>query len=228
MAKLKGDLAKEPIKLPVARLINHSLFVKDAYKDPTDPKKESKPRYKAEIAFAKDDKAFEDFLARLLDIADQEFPGKNYSLDIDGGDLISGLIDGNQIAADRESRGKKGDAYKGMWVIRASTQYNYSGEDADGGAQVYDEQAKRIDAIAGDRSQIYSGCFGHLAVKVGVYDREDVRSKKKFDCFNYYLVAFQKTSDGEKLATGGDASALFKPVGNDGKGKLPERRRRPG
>ncbi len=229
MGKIIGALAKEAIKLPVARVINHSLFVKEAYKDLKDPKKESKPRYKVEIAWAKDDAAFNEFYDLLERIADEEFPGKQYGLDIFEGDLISGIRDGDEIAADREKRGKKGDAYKGMWVLRASTDFNYNGEDADGGAQVYGEDAKRIDAVAGDRSRIYSGCYGHLAVKVGTYQTDDARTKKKFDCLNYYLVAFQKTGDGEKLATGGDASGLFKPVGRDAaEAGAPRRPRRPG
>lgn len=226
-----GEKIKQEIKLPVARLINNSLFERDAFKGARDDGKESEPKYKVEVAWPKADKSFDDFYNMLLEIADEEFPNRNYELDIDGGNLISGILDGDKLAADREARGKKGDAYKDMWVLRASTKFNYNGDPADGGAAVYDEQVKRIDA-GGDRSKIWNGCYGHVVVKVGTYTSEDKRAKTKLDCFNFYLVAFQKTGgdvEKDKLSTSGDKSGLFKPVGREAAGAADGgRRRRPG
>lgn len=232
MAKHLGDKIKQEIKLPVARVINASLFERDAFKGDRDDGKEAELKYKIEIAWPKNDLDFEDFYTKLLEIADEEYPNQKYDLDIDKGDLVSGILDGDKLAADREARGKKGDAYKGCWVLRASTKFNYNGDPADGGAALYNEQAKLISAT-GDRSVFWNGCYGHLVVKVGTYVSEDKRAKTKYDCLNFYYVAFQKTGGDplkDKLSSGGDKSGLFKPVGRDAPGAEENggRRRRPG
>jgi len=204
----KDDLKLDAFTLPEARVINHNLFVKDAYND------RATPAYKVEVAIPEDNEevgVLEDF---LLDLADRKW-GEGTG---DDEDLVLPLLSGNKLAAKREKKGKDGDAYKGMTVIRASTLYNGDGLDAAGGVQVYDPDAERI--LPARQSEVYPGCYGIVGVNVGFYETDEGNPGIKL-----YLAAFQKTRDGERLVRAADRSTLFKPVGREGGEKRRNRRR---
>lgn len=200
MAK-KDDDKNKMFTLPEARVIHHSLFVKDQYND------KSVPAYKIELAFPKGTQEADDLLDMLLDFAVDTWG--------EGADedeyLVLPLLDGDKLARKREKKGKDGAAYKDMWVVRASTIYNKDGVDGPGGIQVYDEDVELISAA--QSAQVYPGCFGEAAVVIGTYQGDDAGPDKDepFNGLKFYLSAFQKTADGERLATGGDRSGLFKP-----------------
>lgn len=203
----KAEPAKQ-IALPEGRIINHSLFKRDQFNE------EAKPSYKIELAFPKEGGTLDSFMEELLAKADDTWPGlkgKDAEIDIDDGNLISGILDGDVLAARREEKGKKGDAYKGMWVIRANTQYNLHGVEGEGGVAVYDEAVELIQPAA--QGNVYNGCYGIAAVTIGTYTTEDKRTKVTYKAMKCYLSAFQKTKDGEKLVSQADHSKLFKPVG---------------
>lgn len=192
------------ILLPEGRLINASLFEKDAYTDPK-TQQEGKPGYKIELRFdpaqvtgqgtVEDD---------LINAACDEWgdPAEEQFLD---GKIISPLLLGDKLAARREEKGKAGDAYRGGIVIRANTMFNLHGQDAPGGIQVYGPDVKPIGPA--NQQEVYPGCFGQAAVTIGCYT--DNRGDK---ALKFYLSAFQKTRDGEPLVSARDHSTLFKPA----------------
>jgi hypothetical protein len=217
-------MSKKEFALPEGRLINESLFVKDQFNA------ESIPKYKVELVFPKEGvagffgegdgteegKTVED---RMFETA-SELWGEAGEADFEAGKLYNGLIDGDIYADDREERGKKGDAYRDMWILRADTIYNLEGDDAPGGIRVYDEEVAPIEPA--NRAQIYRGCFGIAGVTLDGY--KDSKSKQK--CLKFYLTAFQKTADGDKLSTASDKSGLFSKRNKaEGDGKRPSRRR---
>ncbi len=193
--------SSDAFTLPEGRLINHALFVKDAYKG--ERGEPGKPKYKIEIAFPKSDEdSFDALEERLCDFADEEW-GEGAG---DDEDLVIPILDGDKMARKREKRGKEGDAYKGMWVIRADTGFNKDGIDGPGGIQVFDEEAEEVPIAR--QGEVYRGCYGIAGVTIGAYESNDGNNALKF-----YLVAFQKTKDGEKLVSAADRSSLFKPTG---------------
>ena len=203
-----------------ARLINNAFWKRDKYDDA------AAPMYRFEVAFKKGDKAFDDFLNKVADYADEAhgpFKGADdlYGVfDIDGGYLASGVKDGDKMAAKREREGKPGDAYKGHWVLRASTQYNAQGQDAEGGAYVVDEDGNLVTPM--QAGKIYNGCFGRVVVTLGGYKE----AKTGYPGIKVYMNGFQKTGDGEKLVSVSAAQGLFKPVGRaEGAEAAPRRRR---
>ena len=201
MAKDNGKVKSVEVKLPEGRLINSALFTKDAYNE------KSVPKYKIEVAFSKKDKAFDEIIGEIEAAAQAKY-GSKAKLDIDGGDVVSGIIDGDKLAAKREKKGKEGDAYKGTWVIRASTIYNKHGEDGPGGITVLDEALEEVDAAQNKVDNVvYNGCYIEALTALGFYTNDDGE-----DCLNWYLKAVQKVGDGEKLAgTASDVKAAFKP-----------------
>lgn len=212
MAQATVKEKAKQIALPEGRLINHSLFKRDAYqaKDGGTP---GLPSYKIEMAYPKGT-LLDNFFAELEEAAVAKWGAKvdkPNMLNIDGGFVISGVKDGDQMAGDREAAGKAGDAYKGHWVIRANTQYNKNGAEGDGGACVYDEGVTLIEPVG--EAQVYPGCYGVLAVTIGNYMADDKVRNTKIEALKCYLVAFQKTRDGERLVASADHSSLFKPVG---------------
>lgn len=205
--------AKKEVKiimLPEGRVINHSLFEKDAYND------KSTPSYKIELAFdpadltarVNDGDSIEDELA----FAGEDEWGEKFTAKFDNGGTITPFKDGAAMAAKREEAGKNGDAYKGKTVIRANTIYNKDGADAPGGAAVFLPDLTEVNAM--NKGEIYPGCYGIAAVTIFCYKDEDSGKYAQ----KFYLRAFQKTRDGEKLATGTDKSKLFKPVGRSSAG----------
>ncbi len=200
--------------LPEGRLINSSLFVKDAYND------QSQPRYKVELVFPKDSEAAQIVEDMLLDAVKDKWGEETE----DHPDLQMSFLDGDRMAKEREEKGKAGEAYKGMYVVRADTSFNMYGDDATGGIAVYDQDVNPVDPA--NQSEVYNGCYGIAAVTTGCYEWVDPRTKKKNPGVKFYLSAFQKTRKGERLASSADKSTLFKPVGRENKAEQPEGRRR--
>ncbi len=197
MAEEPKEESLDVFTLPEGRLINHSLFVKDKYNE------KSVAAYKLEIAISATSEEIADLEEKLLDLADDQW-GEGAG---DNPDLILPLLSGNKLAEKRERKGKEGDAYRSMTVIRANTIFNKDGVDGPGGIQIFDEAAEAIPAAR--QGEIYQGCYGIAAVNVGFY--EDERSGEPG--IKFYLAAFQKTKDGDHLVTATDRSSLFKPTG---------------
>ncbi len=203
---------KKTILTPVGRLINESLFEKDQFND------EAKAYYKIEMAFPWDD--MDDLEDALQDHAQEKW-GAGAADDYVAGRIISPLLDGDKLAARREEKGKPGDAYKGMAVLRAKTLFNKHGQDAPGGVQVFGPDVAEIGAA--NREEIYPGCYGQAALIIDTYD--DSRSGDH--ALTFYLSAFQKIKDGERLMSAKDFSEVFKAVGRT-EGEGPARRRQRG
>lgn len=219
------ELSKVRHTLPESRLINHSLFIRDVYKDPKTGK-EGLPRYKVEVAFDPKDVTGEGTIEdAILDTVEAAW-GKSAPDDFLDGKIASPFIEGDRLAAAREEKGKAGDAYKGKLVLRSDTAFNRNGEDADGGAAVFDEAVHPIGILEQNTSAVYQGCHGVVAVTIACYGEINARGQDERGV-KLYLVAFQKTRDGEKLMSSQDHSKLFKPVGRD-TGASTTRRRRAG
>ncbi|KKM14083.1 hypothetical protein LCGC14_1709780, partial [marine sediment metagenome] len=89
------------ITLPEGRLINHSLFQRDQF----DP--QAKPSYKVEIAFERG------VLSEVEDELAAAAVGKwgaGSDTAYDNGDIITPVLDGDQLARRREEKDKPGDA----------------------------------------------------------------------------------------------------------------------
>ena len=192
--------------LPRGRLINHSLFEKDAFDE------KSVPSYKCEIALDPKEPGLDDIINRMYDAVCAFFnlPGEP-PLDIDNRDsnkaIITPFLDGDTMAAKRAEKGKQGDAYKGMYVVRTNTIYNRFGQDAPGGATVFDEDVGEVTIANADK--LYPGCYVQVAVALGFY----VNDKTSQKACKFYLKAVQKVGDGERLIQAKDYSQVFKPVG---------------
>ena len=198
------------VMLPEGRVINESLFEMDVYTDEK-TEKEGTPKYKVELAFDPKDVTGEGTVEDdLIEAACLEWgdPAEQEFLD---GKIKSPFLVGDKLAARREAKGKEGDAYKGKLVVRADTIFNLNGQKgAPGGIQVLDENVKPIGML--QRAAIYSGMFGQALVTISCYtktndDGDEVKAMK------FYLTAFQKTKDGDKLGGSSDHSSAFKPVG---------------
>jgi len=193
--------AQEIILLPKGRLINHSLFVADQYNSA------AKPSYKVEIAFNPGE--LDAFFNKCLDHA-----VATWGAGADADDnLIIPIKNGDKMAEKREAAGKKGDAYRGMEVIRANTIYNKDGDEGPGGVQVINMDGKSEIGPA-NKSEIYNGCYVIVAVTIGVYQKEGATDEDPTrNALTFYMSAVQKAGDGERLTTPKDHSSLFKPVG---------------
>lgn len=208
----------EKIALPEGCLTNQSLFVKDIYKDPVTGK-EGPPSYKCEVAIPMSDcDAVEEKLAAFA----VEKWGAGADTGYFDGKIRSPFLDGDKKAAEREEKGKEGNAYKGCYVVRAHTNFNLQGQDGPGGIQVFDPEVQPIDPVAS--GAIYPGCYGIALVSIGAYISSETNTKSLM----FYLSAFQKTRDGDPLISSADHSQAFKPVGRDQDGGTGGRRRREG
>lgn len=206
MAK-KDNTEDKRVVLPEGRVINCSLFEKDAYTDPKSGKS-SKPQYKIETVYGPAEVTGEGTCEdAMLDAAAAEWGQKVVDDWADEKiDIIFPFINGDKQAAKREAEGKSGDAYKGKMILRAHTTFNNMGVDGPGGAAVYGPDTAKVEAV--NQDIVYPGCYGILAVTFGAYKNNDGDF-----AITAYLVAFQKTKDGERLVTPQDHSTLFKPVG---------------
>lgn len=194
---------KELVMLPEGRLVNNALFERDQFDA------QSKPKYQVEVAIPKTDKAFDEIINKLYEAAEAEGLPQSEKFTIDGGRVPCGVLDGDAMAKRREAEGKPGDAYKGCWVIRASTLYNHEGREAEGGASVVNEYGEKV--TLHDAGQVYNGCYGITAVRIGTY-KDDGRGGTGQMATKMFLAGFQKSNDGEKLASGQDVAAAFKPL----------------
>ena len=198
---------------PIGRLVNGSLFEKDAYKD--ERGHEATPSYKIEMAF--DEVDIEALENAVVEAAIAEW-GAGAEQDYEDGIIRSPILEGDDLAKKRQEKGKSGDAYEGKVVVRASTIYNRHGEDAPGGVYVCDENAKELDFA--ERGKIYNGCHGIAALAPQAYSIDGRKG------VTFYLQGFQFVKDGDPLR-GVDPSSLFTATvsaASEGKG----RRRRGG
>lgn len=200
---------KPVFMLPEGRLINHALFERDVYEDPRG--KKGDPLYKIEMVYdpkqVEGEGTIEDALLQAA--IDEWGDTKKTEDEFFDGTIRLPFINGDKYAAKREDKGKAGDAYKGKLIVRASTKFNKDGTDGPGGVAVYDEQTNPIGIVEGNSGLVYPGCYGILAVTISA--GRDVGSEDKH--VKFWFVAFQKSRDGEKLASSRDTSKLFKPVG---------------
>lgn len=204
--------------LPAGRLINHHLWDKSVYADPKG--KEGTPKYTIEIAYDEEtrDEIEESFGAYV----ENKWGDDALANFAEGEDYLSPFKDGDKMAKAREKKGKTGDAYKGMFILRAGTIYNIDGDDAPGGIAVFDEDAEPIEFIDKQaRRAVYSGCM--MAMGIVIDDYDDNGTTKLM----LYLKAVQKTDDGERLSTGTDYSGMFQKTGRT-KGKSKRRTRKTG
>lgn len=200
--------AEKPFSMPEGRLIYHNLFVRGTYKDPTNGK-ESDPRYSAELVFdpaqVRGEGTVEDIILEFLDRTEGAAAGDAYM----DGKIHGPFVDGNELAADREARGKDGSVYKGKLILRPTNKFNAAGDDAPGGIQVYGPDTSKISLVLGNQAEVYSGCYGIVGVKLYTYK---IALTKQL-AISTRLVAFQKTRDGDRIGGTADYSSLFQPVG---------------
>lgn len=222
---------KEPAKVietPIGRLIYGSLFQRDIYKNP-ETGAEGAPSYKCEMAFNPDDVLGEGKLEdEVLACLDKAFyggsgnPADGFSdalMDAWEGknrnDIIRNpMLSGDRIAEDKARDGKGDkivDAYKGKIIIRAHSQYNFRGEEAEGGTTVVDEEGKPISpVIQAAENIVWNGCQGLMLFTLKAY--KDSRGDKSV---TFYLIGFQKAGgdpEKDKLAGEKDNTKLFKPL----------------
>lgn len=202
---------KEVILLPVGRVINCSLFEKDTFVDAAG--NAGKPSYKIELAFDPFDVEGPNTVEDKLIEAAVETWGDGADDDYFESRMRSPLLDGDKLAERREAKGKPGDAYKGKLVIRAHTLFNKDGYDGPGGIQVWNDNDPVGPILAAQREQVYAGCFGIAAVTIGTYTTKNPVTDEEVPALMFYLSAFQKTDDGDRLMTPKDTSTLFKPTG---------------
>lgn len=204
----------QPTVLPEGRLMVQALYERDIYKDQKTGA-EGKPKYKVLVAIdpklVHGEATIEDDMADAIaarwgnQAADDFLDGK--------AGFVDPRLDGDKLAKAREDIGKEGDAYKGLTVISADTTFNKDGAVGDGGVHVYGPDNTPIEPVR--QSEVYPGCYGHAAVTISTYETDglDARGQKiKLKALKFYLVAFQKTRDGDKLVKAADRSSLFKPV----------------
>lgn len=211
--------------LPEGRLIVHALFERDAYKE-ADRDVPAKPKYKVVLAFNPDqvvgDGTIEDKMADAIAAAYGDATADEWLASPRRADRISPLKSGDEIAKEREAKGKESEATKGKIVLSADSVYNRDGLEGPGGFAVYGPDCAPI--TVANQSAIYAGCYGIAAVTLHAYKDYPRKSDRGVKC---YLSAFQKTRDGEKLqSASADKSNLFKPVG--GAAPVEGRRRRAG
>jgi len=97
----------ETILLVEGRVIHSSLFIKDQFND------QANPSYKIEMAYPEGE--LDDFAEICYDLAIETWGDGAEEWD----SLRLPIKDGNKMAKKREKKGKEGDAYKGMEVLRA-------------------------------------------------------------------------------------------------------------
>ena len=135
-------MTKEIIYLPEGRLINEHLFEKNAYDENT------KAVYSLEIAIepsALDSMGDTTITDILIDALAEKY-GDSVEQEYEDGviGLEPPLLDGDRLAANRSAMDKPGDVYKGMTVIRAKTDFNFDGNNAAGGVDVFNEDYKEV------------------------------------------------------------------------------------
>lgn len=192
----------ETVATPVGRLINHSLFEKDIYTDPAG--RPGTPAYKIEMVFDDNEEIAE--LEEKVIAAAVEKWGPGAEQDYNDLKINSPFTDGDTKAAEREAKGKKGDAYKGKLIAKANSIFNKHGVNAPGGVAVFKQDISEV--TFDEQGLIYNGCYGVAAVVIHAYPAVG----NGLPGVKFYLSAFQKTAEGEKLMGERDYSQVFKPV----------------
>lgn len=193
---------------PTGRVTNHSLFEKDVYKD--EKGHEGKPEYKVELVVDPEDAETKALDEMIADVVRDEW-GEDAEKDYWEGNIKGPLTDGDVYAKDRAARGKKGDAYEGMFIFRAHTEFNMHGESGPGGVYVCGADAEPLDFA--DRGKVYRGVYGLANVNLSPYIVSGKRG------VTAYLNGFQIIKDGDRIG-GGDPSSLFSPMmGKDSESK---------
>ena len=200
----------QPFALPEGRGINLHLFVRQVYKDPVTGK-EGEPQYSAEMAYPKPAGGAVDMLNPLetycMDVLNDQFGTEKVNQYLNKDWLRIPIKDGNKKADRREANGKAGDAYRDMWVISSSTRFNKNGDPDAGGIDVFDPEVNPIEAV--NKSTIYNGCMGIIAVKGKGYEGTSRDTSDPFMSVVLYLEAFQMTGTGERLASAPNRAGLF-------------------
>lgn len=196
MAAKKEKAGAIQLETPEGRVINSSFWEKDVYTDPRG--REGVAQYKVEMAFDEDD--IGELEDAIVDACVEEW-GSKAEEDYESEAIRSPILDGNELADDREERGKSGEAYRDKFVVRASSIFNKHGEDAPGGIYVCDENAEEISFA--ERDKVYNGIMGVANVTVSCYKIDGRKG------VTLYLNGFQVTGEGERLRDR-DPSSLFK------------------
>lgn len=203
--------------LPEARVLWHALFERDAYKK-DEKSAPGNPLYKILLGLEPGDVKGEGTIEdKMADAVEKEFGADAAQawLDNERG-YVTNFKDGTKMANEREVKakleGKERDytPYRGKIIVSADTAFNSKGDKDAGGCSVYGPWVETIGIVEGNTGLVYPGCYGVAAVTISVYkdNRNDIGVK-------FYLSAFQKTRDGERLKSGdGDSNraGLFKPV----------------
>ena len=197
--------------MPDGRLINGHLFVRTVYTD--DKGREGNPMYKAEMAYPKTPEGAEDgplseFESYLWGVMVEAYGEEIVNARDEAGQIRWPIKDGDKLAARRKEKGKAGDAYEGMDVVRASTRYNHNGDDAEGGIEVYDEAVEAIPPVK--KSEVYNGSMGVMVVRAKAYDGTDPSTDDPYISCTLYLESYQKVGEGERLQAQTNRSGLFK------------------
>ena len=204
----------ENILTAKGRIIFHSLFEKDSYKDPVSGA-ESKPQYKLDLAMSEEAMSeYWDHVYGVMIEATGKTEDEITNL-IEGGFISVPIKDGDELAAARAARGKDGSAMAGLEILRSHTSFNAHGEDGPGGIYVVDQYNNKVEWD--NRSIIYSGCYVRANVSFKYYQSG---SNTGVTC---YLNGVQFAEDGDRL--GGDKSSLFGAL-NDQKPKTGRRGRK--
>jgi len=194
--------------LPEAHVIVADLLERDIYKDP-ETGAEGKPKYKVVLAFdpkqVMGEGTIEDDMADAIAAAYGDQTADEWLLFPRRADRITPLKDGNEIAKDREARGKESAATKGKLVLSADSIYNKDNREGPGGFLVYGPDNQPYSpALHGD---LYPGMYGRAAVTLRAYKDYPRKGDRGLKC---YLTQFQKTRDGEPLKVA--QTSLFAPV----------------
>ena len=193
---------RNAVMTPVGHLGFNALFEKDSYRDEKTGV-ESKPKYKADLILERNSD-LDDLWEEIYETA-IEGSGKSeeaVATAIENGWMSVPLKDGDEIKANREARGKNGDAVADKDVLRAGTAFNADGNDAPGGVYVVDEDNAAIDWNR--RNKVHLGCAMRFSVTFQYYkngSNEGVTA---------YLQGAQYVGEGIRL--GQDKSALFSPL----------------
>ena len=228
-----SDQDRTPFALPEGRGINLHLFVRQVYKDPRTGQ-EGNPNYSVEMAYPKPGEGETDILdpleAYCMDVLREQFGGEKVNQYLENGWVRIPIKDGDKKAARREANGKAGDAYKGMWIISSSTQFNWQGNADAGGIDVFDHDVNMVNAngnvievdengqrIITERKSVapYNGCMGIIAVKGKGYEGTSDGGDPYIGVV-LYLEAFQMTGPGERLASAPNRAGLFQKRPNSG------------
>ena len=201
--------------LPEGRLINGHLFVRSVYKDPKG--REGSAKYSAELVYPRPaegkESVLKDFEDYLYNVLVNQFGAEKVDSYDEKGFIRWPIKDGDKKAVRREADGKPGDAYKNMDIISASSLFNKDGDPAEGGIDVYDENVEDIAPV--NKSQVYNGCMGVVAVKAKAYEGTTDNDDPFISCV-LYLEAFQMTGEGERLAAAPNRSGLFQKRSKSG------------